>query len=73
MAKRNVTDAPFGSPEASTVKVYRIDPETGEKVHVGEEDPWDSELAEGTTLAGARISGVDPVAYMDGQDTRRRR
>lgn len=50
--RRPVYDAPHGSPEASEVRVYRIDPQTGEKVLVREEDPFDSDLQASTTLPG---------------------
>jgi hypothetical protein len=50
--RRPVFDAPFGSPAAGTVAVYRIDPETGEKTLVREEDPFDSDLQPHTTLPG---------------------
>jgi hypothetical protein len=51
MSERHaVGDAPHGSPEAGPVRVWRYDPEQGCYALVREEDPWDSDLAAGTTL-----------------------
>ena len=66
----DISDAPFGAPEASPIKVYRVAPETGERVLVREEDPWDSDLAPGTTLAGGPGQawvrpGMDGRAFAD--------
>ncbi len=48
--RQPVIGTPPGSPEAGPVRVYRIDPETGEKVFVREEKPRYSEYQAGTTL-----------------------